>query len=202
MTALGTAARPPQRSLAISAAGWHARAHRIPSPNADDRPVAASVELIVIHNISLPPGQFGGPHVARLFTNRLDAAAHPFFAHIAGLRVSAHFYIARSGALTQFVSTERRAWHAGASAWRGRVRCNDFSVGIELEGADTVSYTARQYQRLATLARHLCTRHPGICGVAGHDEVAPGRKTDPGPAFDWQRFMQESGLPQGFRSLV
>lgn len=202
LTTLNPATRRPKRAVAISAAGWHARARRVPSPNADERPADGGVELIVIHNISLPPGQFGGPHVARLFTNRLDAAAHPYFAQIAGLRVSAHFFIARSGALTQFVRTARRAWHAGASAWRGRARCNDFSIGIEIEGADHLPYTARQYRRLATLARQLCARHPGICGVAGHDEVAPGRKTDPGPAFDWQRFMRESGLPQGFRGLV
>ena len=202
MATLSIVARRPQTAAAISMAGWHARARRVPSPNADERPAGTGVELIVIHSISLPPGQFGGPHVTQLFTNRLDAAAHPFFAEIAGLRASAHFFISRSGALTQFVSTPRRAWHAGASAWRGRTRCNDFSIGIELEGTGDVHYTVRQYRRLATLARQLCVRHPGICGVAGHDEVAPGRKTDPGPAFDWRRFMRESGLPQRFRDLA
>lgn len=202
MSTAGGLRRRAPRAAAISAAGWHRRARRVSSPNADQRPAECTVGLILIHNISLPPGQFGGPHVARLFTNRLDPAAHPFFARIAGLRVSAHFLIARSGALTQFVSTARRAWHAGASSWRGRTHCNDFSVGIELEGADDLPYTARQYRRLASLARHLCRRYPGIYGVAGHSEVAPGRKTDPGPAFDWQRFMRESGLRQGFRSLV
>lgn len=196
------AARAPQRASAISNAGWHARARRLPSPNADSRPAGTAIELIVIHNISLPPGQFGGTHVARLFTNRLDPAGHPFFAQIAGLRVSAHFLIARSGELTQFVSTARRAWHAGTSSWRGRTHCNDFSVGIELEGADAVPYTAVQYRRLASLARTLRLRHPGLLGVAGHSEVAPDRKTDPGAAFDWARFMRESGLPQGFRSLA
>ena len=186
---------------AINRTGWHARARRVASPNVDDRPGGAAIELIVIHNISLPPGQFGGRAVEHLFTNRLSADAHPYFAQIAHLRVSAHFFITRDGRLTQFTSTNRRAWHAGVSRWRGRDRCNDFSVGIELEGTDQRPYTAKQYARLARLIRALVRRYPAIRGVAGHADIAPGRKTDPGPAFDWARLTAESGLPQGFRTL-
>lgn len=187
---------------AISDDGWHVRAARIASPNADARPRNACVELVVIHNISLPPGRFGGRAVFELFTNRLNASAHPYFADIAARRVSTHFFIARTGVLTQFVSTRRRAWHAGASIWRGQARCNDFSVGIELEGTDDRPYTAMQYRRLAAVSRALVARHPSIEGVAGHNEVAPGRKTDPGATFDWNRFMAQSGLPHRFRKLV
>ena len=138
----------------------------------------------------------------RLFTNRLDPQAHPYFAGIADLKVSTHFLISRTGALTQFVSTNDRAWHAGVSEWRGRGRCNDYSVGIELEGTDELAYTAKQYVRLCTLARALVGRYPSIEGVVGHSEISPGRKSDPGRAFDWGRFMGQSGLPQGFRNLT
>ena len=189
-------------STLISPTGWYRRARRLRSPNCDGRPSDAVTQLIVIHNISLPPGKFGGPDVERLFTNRLRASDHPVYADIAALRVSAHFFIRRSGVLVQFVSTADRAWHAGASAWRGRERCNDFSIGIELEGADDLPYTERQYGRLAALVRALVARYPLIYGVAGHAEIAPGRKTDPGPAFDWTRFMAQSGLPQRFRDLA
>ena len=195
MSAPGTGAQ------IISRAGWHPRAVRTPSSNADARPRGVTIDLLVIHNISLPPGVFGGDAVTRLFTNRLDVSEHPYYAGLGGLRVSAHFLVSRNGALAQFVSTEKRAWHAGASRWRGRAHCNDFSVGIELEGTDDLAYTVRQYQRLAVLTRVLAARYPSIAGVAGHSEIAPGRKTDPGPAFDWNRFMRESGLPQGFRSF-
>jgi AmpD protein len=170
----------------LDAAGWHRRAARRRSPNCDDRPPGTRVTLLVVHGISLPPGRFGGDAVERLFTNRLDPAAHPYFAGLAGLRVSAHFFIRRDGALLQFVPCERRAWHAGASSWRGRERCNDFSIGVELEGTDTRPYTARQYLRLARLVGALRSRYP-IADLAGHSDIAPGRKSDPGPAFDWRR---------------
>ena len=166
--------------------GWLRGARRIDSPNADARPEGVAVDLLIVHNISLPPGRFGGEGVERLFTNTLDATAHPFYATLRGLEVSAHFFVRRSGALLQFVSCERRAWHAGASSWKGRERCNDFSIGVELEGTDTRPYTVRQYARLARLIALLSTRYP-IADVAGHSHVAPGRKTDPGPAFDWRR---------------
>jgi AmpD protein len=161
-------------------------AQRIASPNHDARPPDTAITLIVVHGISLPPGRFGGDDIARLFTNRLDPAAHPSYAAIAPLRVSAHFLIRRNGALIQFVDCAKRAWHAGVSSWRGRPRCNDFSIGIELEGTDTRPYTARQYARLARLVQALRHRYP-IADVVGHSDVAPGRKTDPGAAFDWSR---------------
>lgn len=180
----------------VDAAGWHRRAARRHSPNCDDRPAGTRVSLIVVHGISLPPGRFRGDAVERLFTNRLDPGAHPYFASIARLRVSSHFYIRRDGSLLQFVSCERRAWHAGVSAWKGREACNDFSIGVELEGTDTRPYTARQYERLARLVRTLRSRYP-IADLAGHSEIAPGRKTDPGPAFDWRRLH---ALVRGGRS--
>lgn len=160
------------------------------SPNHDARPDDAVVDLLVVHGISLPPGEFGGPWIEQLFTNSLDRQAHPYFAEIADMRVSAHFLIRRDGELTQFVPVHRRAWHAGDSAWRGRARCNDFSLGVELEGADTVPYTAKQYARLAELAEALRAVYPAIddTRVVGHSDIAPGRKTDPGPAFDWDGF--------------
>ena len=159
----------------------------VPSPNQDARPPGATIDLVVIHGISLPPGEFGGPWVERLFTNQLPAAQHPFFATIAGLRVSAHLFIRRDGQIVQFVPFHARAWHAGASVWRHRVACNDYSVGIELEGDDEVAYEPVQYERLAgalvALRRAYSTLAPDA--VTGHSEVAPGRKSDPGPAFDW-----------------
>ncbi len=175
--------------VAIVDGGWVASALRVPSPNCDARPPGVPVTLAVVHGISLPPGVFGGDGIARLFTNRLDATAHPYYAGIAALRVSAHFLIRRRGELLQFVSCADRAWHAGQSSWRGRERCNDFSIGIELEGADDVRYTAAQYRRLARLLRGL-RRHYPIADVAGHSDIAPGRKTDPGPCFDWPRLAR------------
>ena len=142
-----------------------------------------------MHNISLPPGTFGGNAIVELFTNRLDPAAHPYYATIAKLRVSAHFLIRRDGALIQFVPCTLRAWHAGPSRWRGREACNDFSIGIELEGTDELPYESVQYATLGRLTRALCRRYP-IAGIAGHQDVAPGRKTDPGPAFDWTRYRR------------
>jgi AmpD protein len=172
----------------LDEAGWLAGARRIPSPNFDARPAGADVTLLVVHGISLPPGVFGGDHVASLFTNCLDNDAHPYFATLRGMRVSAHFFIRRDGTLIQFVPCGQRAWHAGASSWRGRERCNDYSIGVELEGTDTRPYTARQYARLARLVRTLRTRYP-LRHLAGHSDVAPGRKTDPGAHFDWPRLL-------------
>jgi AmpD protein len=164
-----------------------------PSPNFNERP-AGEVSLLVIHNISLPPGEFGGDAIEALFLNRLDCDAHPYYqSHLRGVRVSAHFLIRRDGELVQFVSCDERAWHAGASEFFGRPRCNDFSIGIELEGADDVPFDAAQYATLGVLARTLAARYP-IDAVAGHSDVAPGRKTDPGPHFDWQRFAGDAGF--------
>lgn len=172
--------------LTLDAQGVVAAARQVASPNCDRRPADDAVTLLVVHNISLPPGVFGGDAIVRLFTNTLDATAHPYFATLAGLRVSSHFLIRRDGELLQFVPCTRRAWHAGESAWRGRTRCNDFSIGIELEGTDTTPYEAAQYTTLARLSK-LLLRHYPIADIAGHEDVAPGRKSDPGPAFDWAR---------------
>jgi len=158
----------------------------IPSPNCDDRPAGEEICLIVVHAISLPPGEFGGDAVLRLFTNCLDPDAHPAYRDIHKLRVSAHFLIARDGSTTQFVRCAQRAWHAGLSNWRGRERCNDFSIGIELEGCDERPFEGVQYQVLAQLIRALKQRY-AIKEVVGHEDIAPGRKTDPGPHFDWAR---------------
>ena len=163
----------------------------VASPNCDERPAGTAVSLIVIHAISLPPGQFGGTAVEALFTNRLAADAHPYYRDIHALRLSAHFFIERSGRITQFVSCDRRAWHAGVSSWNGCERCNDFSVGVELEGTDTASYTDQQYRLLAELTAALRRRYP-IRDVVGHADIAPGRKTDPGPHFDWARLRRHS----------
>jgi len=179
--------------MTVDADGWLRGARRVASPHADERPAGTDVSLIVIHGVSLPPGEFGGPWVEAFFSGRLDSTAHPYFLEIASLRVAPHFYITRDGALLQFVSTERRAWHAGRSRWRGRDECNDFAIGIELEGADDTPYTTAQYGRLAEVVKALCERYPAIGehGLAGHSDIAPGRKTDPGPAFDWQRLVSE-----------
>ncbi len=159
------------------------------SPNCDDRPSGCVPELIVVHGISLPPGEFGGPWIERLFTNSLEPAAHPYFATIGELRVSAHALIRRDGGVVQFVPFGRRAWHAGASSWRGRERCNDFSIGIELEGTDNVSYEDAQYATLARLVAELVEAYPSLRpdAIVGHSDIAPGRKTDPGMAFEWPR---------------
>jgi AmpD protein len=184
-----TAIRRRAPRLTIDVSGRASRARYIASPNCDDRPAGAEVTLAVVHGISLPPGEFGGDGIERLFTNRLSAAAHPYYAQIAALRVSAHFLIRRDGRLLQFVPVARRAWHAGASNWRGRERCNDFSVGIELEGTDATPYTTAQYAMLARLLKALVRRYP-IAHVVGHSDIAPGRKTDPGSAFDWGRLAR------------
>jgi AmpD protein len=171
--------------------GWLADAVHCPSLNYDARPAGVPVSLIVVHAISLPPEAFGGPGVVQLFTNALDPAEHPYYATICALRVSAHFFIPRDGTLIQFVSADARAWHAGASCWHGRERCNDFSIGVELEGSDTQPFEAAQYRRLTDLIAVLRTYYP-IEAVVGHSDIAPGRKTDPGPFFEWARV---GGLP-------
>jgi AmpD protein len=168
----------------IDADGRVDRARFVASPNSDERPADARIELIVVHAISLPPGEFGGHAIEELFLNTLDTGAHPYYSTLVGLRVSAHFLIRRAGDLTQFVPCLRRAWHAGVSEWRGRSACNDFSVGIELEGCDEQPFEAAQYATLAELTHALEQAYP-IAGIAGHCDVAPGRKTDPGPHFDW-----------------
>jgi AmpD protein len=160
----------------------------VDSPNQDERPAGTEVSLVVLHSISLPPGHFGGDAIERLFTNRLDPSAHPYYREIHALKVSAHFLIRRGGELVQFVPLERRAWHAGASSWRGRSRCNDFSVGIELEGTDEAPFEDAQYASLAGLLLDLRNRLP-LRAIAAHSEIAPGRKTDPGAGFDWARFL-------------
>jgi AmpD protein len=160
---------------------------QIASPNYDSRPAGVDADLIVVHGISLPPGEFGGPWIDRLFTNTLPEEVHPYFAEVGSLRVSSHLVIARDGAVTQYVKFTERAWHAGKSIYRGRDACNDFSVGVELEGSDTVPYEAAQYDALATAVSALCAAYPRLSTdqITGHSDISPGRKTDPGPAFDW-----------------
>lgn len=169
--------------------GWLAEARRVPSPHYDCRPDDENPSLLVVHNISLSPGEFGGPWIDALFTGTIDPNAHPYFAGIAHLRVSAHCLIRRDGEIVQYVPFDKRAWHAGVSSYQGRERCNDFSIGIELEGTDTLAYTDAQYQQLAAVTNTLITRYPAIANnMTGHCNIAPERKTDPGPSFDWARF--------------
>ncbi|MGQ0383285.1 MAG: 1,6-anhydro-N-acetylmuramyl-L-alanine amidase AmpD [Gammaproteobacteria bacterium] len=174
-------------------AGLLAAARRAESPNSDPRPEGFRPELIVIHGISLPPGEYGGPWIDRLFANALPPDGHPYFATIQHLRVSSHVLIDRVGALTQYAPFHARAWHAGQSFWRGRANCNDFSIGIELEGTDEEPYDERQYAALAPLIAALQKAYPGLADgwIAGHSDIAPGRKTDPGPAFDWGRLERD-----------
>jgi AmpD protein len=174
-------------AMRIDAEGLLVGGEYVPSLNCDPRP-AGGIDLLVIHNISLPPGQFGGDGVPRLFTNTLDADAHPYYRTIAGLKVSAHFFVRRDGHVVQFVSCLDRAWHAGLSCWQGRECCNDFSIGIELEGTDELPFADAQYLALDELTRALRDAYP-ICGIAGHSDIAPQRKTDPGPFFDWMRYL-------------
>jgi AmpD protein len=171
---------------AVDAAGWYDAARRIESANCDPRPDGISIRLLVLHNISLPPDMYEGDAVIELFTNRLDWDAHPYYRTIRGVRVSAHFFIRRDGQLIQFVPCTARAWHAGVSSWRGVERCNDFSVGIELEGSDSAPFTDAQYATLTPLVAALKQTYP-IEDTVGHSDIAPGRKTDPGPFFDWSR---------------
>ena len=173
------------------AAGWLPDARRVPSPNFDERPEHEPIRLIVIHAISLPPGEFGGPEIIQLFTNCLDPGAHAYFREIQNLRVSAHFLVRRDGELIQFVPCSGRAWHAGISNWIGRENCNDFSIGIELEGCDELPFEDAQYLALNRLLADLRRRF-SIEAVVGHSDIAPGRKTDPGPCFDWHRVRDAS----------
>ncbi|MEY2685214.1 MAG: hypothetical protein RJA09_2358 [Pseudomonadota bacterium] len=182
---MSTAASPWQQ-------GWLGSVAHTPSPNQGARPSNAQIDLLVIHSISLPPGVFGGRHIDALFTNTLDWDAHPYFQQIRGLEVSAHFVIRRSGEVVQFVSCDRRAWHAGRSVWRGRDNCNNDSIGIELEGLEGGSFEAAQYQSLLPLCQAI-GRHYPIGHLAGHEHIAPGRKGDPGAGFDWNRLSQGLG---------
>jgi AmpD protein len=174
--------------------GWLGRARRCESPNFGPRPDGAAIDLVLVHSISLPPGEYGGDAIEKLFTNRLDWDAHPYYQQIRGLEVSAHFLVRRDGELLQFVSCDARAWHAGASSWQGRTDCNDFSIGIELEGLEGERFEAAQYRALAGLIGALMQRYP-IDAVAGHEHVAPGRKNDPGAGFAWPRLQGLLRLP-------
>jgi len=181
-----------RRARAIDRSGRVRAARQVPSPNFDARPRATPVDLLVVHGISLPPRVYGGEAILDLFLNRLDPQAHPYFGALRGLRVSAHFLVRRDGELIQFVACARRAWHAGVSRFMGRDRCNDFSIGVELEGSDEDPFEGVQYDRLADLVRTLRTRYP-LRHLAGHSDIAPGRKTDPGPHFDWARLRAALG---------
>ena len=190
-----TAAPGPRRGArARWRGGWWSGARRIASPNFNPRPEGVEISLALIHSISLPPGVYGGDAIERLFTNRLDWRAHPYFAQIEGLEVSAHFVVRRDGGLLQFVSCDERAWHAGASQWQGRAGCNDYSVGIELEGLEGQTFEPAQYDALLALLAALARRYP-IVHIAGHEHVAPGRKSDPGPGFDWALLRRRLGWP-------
>ena len=174
--------------------GWWTQARRLDSPNFGQRPSTAVIDTVIVHSISLPPGQYGGQEVQSLFTNQLDWDAHPYFQEIRGIRVSAHFYIRRDGQLWQFVSCDARAWHAGKSSFAGRDNCNDYSIGIELEGLESETFETEQYAQLAQLLRNLRVHYP-IAQVLGHEHVAPGRKSDPGPGFDWPRLKKTVAWP-------
>ena len=186
-------AQAPAPRFLVDIGGMCSGTEWAPSPNCDERPEDAAIDLIVIHNISLPPGEFGGPHITELFQNRLHPGAHPYFAGVSPLRVSSHFLVRREGEVIQYVPCELRAWHAGVSSWQGRSGCNDFSIGIELEGTDELPFTDAQYASLAELTRALFERY-GRLALAGHSDIAPGRKTDPGPHFDWARCRRSVGL--------
>ncbi|GAB3492946.1 1,6-anhydro-N-acetylmuramyl-L-alanine amidase AmpD [Curvibacter fontanus] len=177
--------------------GWYRYARRLDSPNFGPRPADATVDLLIIHSISLPPGQYGGDEVQHLFTNTLDWNAHPYFKNIEGMQVSSHFYIRRNGDLWQFVSCEERAWHAGVSSYRGRDNCNDDSIGIELEGLEGETFEAGQYETLGSLCAALGQRYP-VQHIAGHEHVAPGRKADPGPGFQWPVLRRTLGWPSRY----
>ncbi len=181
--------------MKVGATGWLSGVRRIASPNCDTRPPRTAIELLVIHNISLPPGVFVGEAVAQLFTNTLNTDSHPYFRQLAGLKVSAHFLIRRNGTIIQFVPCNKRAWHAGVSAWRGRSACNDFSIGVELEGSDDVPFNNPQYASLTRLTRLLQRNYP-IRAIVGHADIAPGRKTDPGPYFDWANYFAAINYPK------
>lgn len=193
--------RPPETSV-DPRTGWMQPARQVVSPNRDERPGGALPELILVHGISLPPDEYGGPWIDRLFTNTLPPNApevHPFFATVMALEVSSHLLIRRNGEYVQYVPFHLRAWHAGQSSYRGRERCNDFSIGIELEGSDELPYEPAQYRALSTAVHALCRAYPSLAPerIAGHSDVAPGRKTDPGPAFDWPRLRALLRLSRG-----
>lgn len=192
---------PEQAAVPVTTAlwqdGWYRYARTLASPNFGPRPAGAPIDLIVIHSISLPPGEFGNGDVQRLFTNQLDWNAHPYFQGIRGLQVSSHFFIARNGALWQFVACGDRAWHAGESAYRGRSQCNDDSIGIELEGLEGSTFEALQYETLAGLCAALLQAYP-IAHIAGHEHIAAGRKQDPGPGFDWLLLQNSLALPDRY----
>ena len=183
----------PAPALALGADGWMQGAQQLPSPNCDERSPGCVPELLVIHNISLPPYRYGGAGVEQLFSNRLNPDEHPYYQGVHQLRVSSHFFIRRDGRLLQFVPAGKRAWHAGVSSWRGREKCNDFSIGVEMEGCDFEPFSEAQYRTLASLSRELRRALP-LSAIAGHEHIAPGRKTDPGPWFDWRRAQDDSGL--------
>ena len=184
--------------MKIDQNGWVRGVHKIASPNYDHRPAGSEIDLLVIHNISLPPDQFGGVGIVNFFTNQLDIKSHPYYAQLKDVRVSSHFLIRRDGKIIQFVPCNQRAWHAGVSNWQGRSRCNDFSIGIELEGSDFVPFSDQQYNALSRLTRQLQRRYP-IQSIAGHSDIAPGRKTDPGPYFDWPRYRFALASPSSSR---
>ena len=185
--------RKTSRFAVSPGAGLIRPASQCPSPNQDDRPPGAVPSLVILHGISLPPGEFGGPHIEALFTNQLDWDAHPYFSEIEGLQVSSHLLVRRDGELIQFVPFERRAWHAGTSSFRGQDCCNDYSIGIEMEGTDDIPYTDEQYETLADVLTAIMESYPAISPrhLAGHCDVSPGRKSDPGPVFDWLRLYDE-----------
>jgi len=186
---------PSSPQFRIDDRGWATGAEHLPSPNFDARAEGTKIALLVIHNISLPPSQFGGPYIADLFLNKLDYDADPYFDQLRPLRVSAHFLIRRDGAVMQFVSAHDRAWHAGVSSFCGQERCNDFSIGIELEGTDFTAFADAQYNALAALTVALKAAYP-LMHVTGHEDIAPGRKTDPGPFFDWAEYQARYRLQQ------
>lgn len=176
--------------MKINQLGWVSGVRRIVSPNQDTRPHGTAIDLLVIHNISLPPDEFGGAAITQLFCNKLDTDAHPYYEQLKGVKVSAHFLIRRSGEIIQYVPCSKRAWHAGVSAWRERTACNNFSIGVELEGCDTIIFSDPQYIALAKLTRRLQRAYP-IRDIVGHADIAPGRKTDPGASFDWSRYRAD-----------
>ena len=190
------ALEPPATPAGRWRGGWWSAAQRRPCPNFGPRPAGTAVSLVVLHSISLPPGIYGGGAIEALFNNRLDGTAHPYFAQVCGLQVSAHFLLRRDGQVLQFVSCDQRAWHAGQSSWAGRDNCNDWSIGIELEGLEGDSFEPAQYLALSALLRAVARRYP-VQALVGHEHVAPGRKQDPGPGFDWARLQRQAGFPPG-----
>lgn len=188
---------PEAPAAALWQDGWYRFARHLRSPNSGARPAGARIDLIVVHSISLPPGEYGGDGVQRLFTNTLDWDEHPYYQQIRGMQVSSHFYVRRGGELWQFVGCGDRAWHAGASHWRGRDNCNDDSIGVELEGLEGEGFEAAQYETLAVLCAAIAQHYP-VCHIAGHEHVAPGRKGDPGARFDWAALRTKTGWPDRY----